>query len=117
MKYHSTVCRKTGRKVISAIRMPNTPTVALRSLRYPCVATKASESAPPTTGTKLPIRNFAALEATVSLPDATIVWSESSPTKRVSSSPSAHDTADLIAPATADTSTPGARFPTTQKAR
>ena len=97
--------------------MPNAPTAVFKSRRYPWVVERASDSAPPTTGTKVPMRNLAALEATVSLLEATMVCRDKSPTNRVSSSPSAQVTTVLTALATAFTWSPGARFPTMQNAR
>ena len=55
-----------GKKVISAVMIPNAPTVDLITFMQACTEPNASYKAPPTMGTKLLTTNFVAFMVTVS---------------------------------------------------
>ncbi len=115
--YHTPHRSSTGRKVRAVMTMPKAPSVPFTSWMHPWAAMKRSESAPPTTGIMLPMKNLVVFTAMESPLEATTDWMDISPIKTVRTSPRDQVTKVLIPPTKPPSSSLGQTTETTERAR
>lgn len=85
---HEDIFIMLGRVITATAIIPKAPTVFLAILTEPAREVKASLTAPPTTGIKLPETNFALRKTAVSAAPARTPFTVSNPEKTVAAKPS-----------------------------